>query len=511
MYTQIKILKDDGFKKAQVAKKLKISRNTVDKYWNMSLDEYEKLKLESAKRSSILDDYEDFILHLLNKHADYTSSQIHDLLIENYPDEADIFKYSTVNRKVKYLREKHEIFKESKSRNYQAVKDLPPGFQAQVDIGFSNQSDHNGKTVQIACIAMVLSHSRYKYIKWYDSNPTSFTLCDFHDSAFAFFGGRPKEIVYDQDRTLVNDENFGDIIFTAQFERYRQHHKFSVYLCKGADPETKGKIESVIDYAKNNFAKNREYINIELFNQECLDWLKRTGNKKPHGTTKKVPAEVFSTERNHLIPIPDAEINANISNESISRTVRKDNTIVFKSNRYSLPLGTYRPGISVDIKLMSDQLKIYNQGDNELIATHDISSAKGKLIQKKNHLRDHSKKIDELLLSTAAKLGNNSKAIDFLERIKKLKPRYVRDQFSLIAKTVKNSSENEIKTAINYCLDNNLYSATVFKSVIENGDKLQKLKHPEKEVIIPKKYQIEINDRDINEYERLAVNDCDRS
>ena len=138
MYTQIKILKDDGFKKARVARKLKISRNTVDKYWNMSLDEYEKTKLESAKRSGILDDYEDFILHLLNKHADYTSSQIHDLLTENYPDEADIFKYSTVNRKVKYLREKHGIFKESKSRNYQAVKDLPPGFQAQVDIGFSN-------------------------------------------------------------------------------------------------------------------------------------------------------------------------------------------------------------------------------------------------------------------------------------------------------------------------------------------------------------------------------------
>ena len=65
VYTQTKILKNDGLKKAQVARKLNISRNTVDKYWNMSVKEYEKIRLESAKRSSI-DKYEDFILHLLN-------------------------------------------------------------------------------------------------------------------------------------------------------------------------------------------------------------------------------------------------------------------------------------------------------------------------------------------------------------------------------------------------------------------------------------------------------------
>ena len=38
----------------------------------MSVEEYEKIWLESARRSSILDEYEDFILHLLIKHRDVT-------------------------------------------------------------------------------------------------------------------------------------------------------------------------------------------------------------------------------------------------------------------------------------------------------------------------------------------------------------------------------------------------------------------------------------------------------
>jgi len=41
-----------------------------------------------------------------------------------------------------------------------------------------------------------------------------------HYKAFAFFGGRTKEIVYKQDKVLTVSENYGDIIYTEQFQSY---------------------------------------------------------------------------------------------------------------------------------------------------------------------------------------------------------------------------------------------------------------------------------------------------
>ncbi|MFP3324952.1 IS21 family transposase, partial [Planococcus sp. SIMBA_160] len=117
--------------------------------------------------------------------------------------------------------------------------------------------------------------------------------------------------------------------------------KFRVYLCRKADPESKGKIENVVKYVKNNFAKNRVYSTLEDWNDRSLNWLERTGNYKVHNTTKKRPYEVFLLEKQHLRKISDPLSFESNYTESITRNVRKDNTVHFRSNRYSVPLGTY--------------------------------------------------------------------------------------------------------------------------------------------------------------------------
>ena len=71
---------------------------------------------------------------------------------------------------------------------------------------------------------------------------------------------------------------------------------FRVYLCR--------KNEAVIKYAKRNYARHRIFDNLQAFNEGCIEWLRRTGNAEVHGTTKKVPDQVFAEERKHLKPIP---------------------------------------------------------------------------------------------------------------------------------------------------------------------------------------------------------------
>lgn len=63
-------------------------------------------------------------------------------------------------------------------------------------------------------ITFVLSHSRYKYVEWLDRPFTTKDTIWCHENAFAFFGGMPEEIVYDQDHLITVSENVGDILLT---------------------------------------------------------------------------------------------------------------------------------------------------------------------------------------------------------------------------------------------------------------------------------------------------------
>ncbi|MBP1934990.1 hypothetical protein [Ammoniphilus resinae] len=76
-----------------------------------------------------------------------------------------------------------------------------------------------------------------------------------------------EELVYDQDHLIAVSENAGDIILTKEFQSYQQMRKFNVFLCRKNDPETKGKIESVVKYVKRNFSKNRVFTNLEVWNE----------------------------------------------------------------------------------------------------------------------------------------------------------------------------------------------------------------------------------------------------
>ena len=89
------------------------------------------------------------------------------------------------------------------------------GQQAQVDMGEIKIETSTGRYRKVYCFAMVLSHSRYKFI-WWQLNPfTTDTFITAHIKAFEFYGGRPREIVYDQDKILAVSENQGDIVYTV--------------------------------------------------------------------------------------------------------------------------------------------------------------------------------------------------------------------------------------------------------------------------------------------------------
>ncbi|WP_256439067.1 DDE-type integrase/transposase/recombinase [Sediminibacillus dalangtanensis] len=196
-------------------------------------------------------------------------------------------------------------------RTFEALPELPKGKQIQVDFGELKVKNSEGKTVKLYVIVFVLSHSRYKYTEWQEHPFTTRDVLRCHENAMEYYGGMTEEYVYDQDKLMTVSENGGDIIFTDEFQAYKQDRGFRVYLCRKADPESKGKVENAVKFVKYNFGKNRVFHNIESWNEQCLAWLKRKGNYQVHNTIKKRPIEVFALEKPHL-----REVSAPLSFES---------------------------------------------------------------------------------------------------------------------------------------------------------------------------------------------------
>jgi len=76
----------------------------------------------------------------------------------------------------------------------------------------------------------------------------------------------------------------------------------------------------------------------------------------------------------------------------VCRTVRKDNTIIYDSNRYSVPLGTYTTQPEVQIETLDGMLYVQSLL-GEPICEHRVSSGRGLLIQSQSHRRDRTSKL----------------------------------------------------------------------------------------------------------------------
>ena len=175
MFIEIHQLREAGFNKSEVARKLNLNWKTVDKYWSMEPDDYADTVDQASCRTRKLDKYEKTIVEWLRKHPDMTAAQVEDWLKERHKGHE--FKERTVRSYVAYLRDKHGIPKQPVSaRNYEAVPDPPMGVQLQLDFGEKKVMTPSGGWKKLYALGSVLSHSRHKYAEWSENPLTTLSL-----------------------------------------------------------------------------------------------------------------------------------------------------------------------------------------------------------------------------------------------------------------------------------------------------------------------------------------------
>ncbi len=497
MYHEIHRLTRLGFSSHRIARYMGLNVRTVRKYLPMSEQDYEHYLLLGGERNKILTPYEVFLKEKLSLFQDTSAAQMHDWLKEHHPDLPEVSS-RTVYNFVMFVRQKYNIPIIHLSREYFPVAELPYAEQAQVDFGEYNMRLADGKRKKVKFFVAVLSRSRMKYVWFIDNSFTAQSVVQGHEKAFAFFEGIPNTLVYDQDRTMLVDENIGEIILTTTFKQYIKSRNVKLHFCRQSDPESKGKVENVVGYVKKNFLYNRPYSDIDALNTEALSWLGRTANYLAHNYTKKTPYSEHMIEKKHLklyVPLI-------IENKEVKMYhVRKTNVIAYKSNFYTVPMGTYKgTGTKAIVKEKENILEIYNL-QQELICKHELSTHKGQTIANTNHRRDTSKGIDEMINEAALHFSNKDLAISYFQQIREKYPRYTRDHMQVILKTLADADYKTLPKADNgvadqtldFCFKNTLFNAYEFEQVF-----LVVIL----EAILPKKKQTEIKLLDVTNLEK---------
>lgn len=173
-----------------------------------------------------------------------------------------------MRRRISQLREKHDIKKPSKTRDYQALQQLPPGLQLQLDFGQRKVERASGGSLTLYFAAFILAHSRYLYGYFLDRPFKTQDLIVALGWCFDYLEGIPKEIAIDQDKLMVVSENNGDIIYTYEFEKYIQDKKTQMYVCRKADPESKGILASgAVKYIKHSFIPHRKFNDLKSYQE----------------------------------------------------------------------------------------------------------------------------------------------------------------------------------------------------------------------------------------------------
>jgi transposase len=246
-------------------------------------------------------------------------------IFERIRDEGYAGGYTQVKEAVRRLRRvRREVFVPLIHR---------PG-EAQVDFGHA-WIEECGVERKVVYFVMALPYSDAMFVRVYDRECTE-VYWDAHREAFAFFGGVPKRITYDNTSVLVKAIiSAHDRELTDGFLQLQSHYLFEHHFCRVRRANEKGVVESMVKYGRRNYlvpvprVRGLDELNAQLL-ERCREDLQRRIRGK-----EQIKAVRLREDQAAFLPLPTTEfdacrkVNSHCSSMSLVR---------FDGNDYSVPV-----------------------------------------------------------------------------------------------------------------------------------------------------------------------------
>jgi len=362
-WASVRHLHSQGLSCRAIARRLALSRNTVQKYL---ADPRQPHYTPRPGDPELLGPYKDHLRARLTEFPELSSTR----LLGEIREQGFRGSYSTVLRFIRPLRREKEVLAVYRF-------ETAPGLQAQVDWAYFGTVEEDGRRKKLYAFLMTLGYSRAKYVEFTtDLSTPTFIAC--HLRAFEYFGGHPKEILYDNTKNVILWRAVGvdRNQFNPLFLDFVAYYGITPRLCAVYRAQTKGKVENSVKFVRGNFFVGTYFSSRDDLNRRVILWCNDV-NQRIHGTTHVAPIDRLEEEQLTKVdgraPYPIVQ--------TFYRQIQRDAMVRFLGNQYSVPWRF--AGKSATLRLGGEGFVVEVNGQE--VCRHPLVPGTGHVVQVEGH------------------------------------------------------------------------------------------------------------------------------
>lgn len=187
--------------------------------------------------------------------------------------------------------------------------------------------------------------------------------------AFQYMG-IPRFVLTDNMKSVVLHRDLeGHPVWQKDYEAFMRTIGFGTKLCKPRHPFTKGAVERLVRFVKENFLAGRVFYHVTDLNWQALEWC-NSQNGIYHRAVDGVPQQIHEQAcSEHLCTLPNTdEIRFYLCPE---RRISFDGFVNYEGRRFGVPYSY--PSTTARIERRGDTLYIYSADLKYLLTTHDVT------------------------------------------------------------------------------------------------------------------------------------------
>jgi transposase len=319
-------------------------------------------------RPTMLDPYKGLVGKILDEHPRLLATRIFEMLRSRG------YRGSVVQ-----LRRYVQGVRPARAEAFLRLQTLP-GEQAQVDWGHFGKIQVGSAKRTLWCFVFVLAWSRAMYAQFM-LDATLEAFMRGHVLAFQALGGVPREILYDNLKSVVLERVGDHIRFHPRILDLAGHYCFAPKPCAPYRGNEKGKVERLIRYLRDSFFAARRFSSVEDLNAQLARWIAEIAHvrRAPGHADGRAVVDLLDEERLRLLPLPEHPMSCG---RVLGVSSGKTPYVRFDLNDYSIP----HTHVKKPLTLVAEEHAVRVLDRDTEIARHTRSYDRGKVVEAPQHI-----------------------------------------------------------------------------------------------------------------------------
>lgn len=260
-----------------------------------------------------------------------------------------------------------------KPRTTVLIEEPPPGQEAQIDFGRMGliADEQSDRRRMLWALIVTLGFSRLSFV-WPTFRQTTEAIIEGLEAAWWFFGGMTRTLIPDNPTTMIICPDPISARLNEVFADYVQARNILIDPARPARPRDKGKVENAVPYVRESWFDGETFTGLDDARRSARHWCWEVAGSRVHGTTRKLPREVYETlEKQHMLPPSEQRFDVPSFHDP---KVHPDHHIQVLNALYSIP-HAYVHRV-VHVRADSALVRVYY--GTELIKVHPRQPAGGR-------------------------------------------------------------------------------------------------------------------------------------